>query len=110
MKTINDLKVGDTVWIMYANDRTHTPRPETVTKIGSKLFTVDDRVYRKNDLQSNDNYRHHSVILDLEDEKIRQQRNKNLWRIQHAVTGSRATADQVIEAAKLLGITLEGGL
>lgn len=71
MKTVNDLKVGDTVWLIdTANGKGRPPEQSTVTKIGSKLIEVEgwrkDK-YRKDTLRINDNYGHWLMVLDLDD-------------------------------------------
>lgn len=72
MKTIEQLKVGDTVWIKdEANGRHREPQAAIVAKIGSKLITLTNGdTYRKDTLCKNDSYGFWKIILDLDDYKI----------------------------------------
>ena len=70
-KTIEDLLVGDTVYILDINSRSDKNLQKvTVSKIGSKLIYVKlysrDYAYRKDTLRANDDYGHQELILDLD--------------------------------------------
>lgn len=72
MKTIEQLKVFDIVWIKdEANGRHREPQAVTVSNIGSKLITLTNGdTYRKDTLCKNDAYGFWKIILNLDDYKI----------------------------------------
>ena len=104
MKTVENLIVGDTVWIGDANGR-GVIREGTIAKIGTKLITLaGGNVYRKADLRRNDAYGHQWLILDKEAEQKRLKRARLLVSIANACLGCKASFEDVAEAAKLLGV------
>lgn len=77
MKTVSDLKVGDTVW--YTDVNFKGLHETVVSKIGTKLITTKsgwrEVTFRKDTLKSNDAYAHQTLIPDkaayLEDQEKR---------------------------------------
>ena len=106
MKTVDDLKVGDKVWWSDVNRKgIHSG---TVLKVGRKLVTVKEYgqiVFRKDNLRTNDDYGHQSLIVDLEAYQERQKVRGVLDAIYRAYGGSKDTplAD-ALEAARLLRV------
>lgn len=107
MKTIADLKVGDTVWLIdTANGKGRPPDQTTVTKIGSKLIETagwrKDK-YRKDTLRINDAWGDWLMILDLDDweqekktKALRQQLKNADW--------SKVSLEDAQLIAKIVGI------
>ncbi len=68
MKTIEDLKVGDTVWVVdTVNGRGNPVKEYRVAKVGTKLITIDSfgGTFRKENLRKADAYAHDLLILDI---------------------------------------------
>lgn len=108
MKTVADLKVGDTVWIADINARGRPPYEDVVTKIGTKLITVGRCTYRKEgNLSRNDNYGHQWLILSLEDEQLRRKAAKYARQIERHGVSSDTSIETLRQVASLLGIKLE---
>ena len=73
MKTIDDLKVHDSVhYYNNCNDKTGRIYTGVVVKVGSKLITIinelnDTISFRKDTYRTNDNYGHQTLISDIEE-------------------------------------------
>lgn len=61
------LKIGDTVHWSDVNSRSRKLFSGKVTKVGSKLVTVGNRVFRLDTLATNDQYGHQSLVLDVQE-------------------------------------------
>lgn len=116
MKTLEDVKVGDTVWWHdVANGRGRLPTAAVVTKVGSKLIYIEqytrNKGFRKESGQANDAYGHEYIIADLEayqeellKEKIAraiQQTHSSYWHslpIEDLKEAARASESEHIES------------
>lgn len=107
MKTVADLKVGDTVWVDDVNSRGRPPYSAIVTKIGPKLITVGKLTYRKDTLRTNDAYGHGRLIFSLEDEAIRRKAVRYSLQIERHGVPRDTPIETLEQVAALLGITLE---
>lgn len=105
----SSVKVGDIVWWADVNRKGLVEG--VVTKIGSKLITVDnDLVFRKDTGLANDKYGDRTLIpdKDLYEEELRA--NRAMYALGKRITYSRnpgVTYADIVEAAKLLKIDLE---
>lgn len=110
MKKIEDLKVGDAVWTHNPVNFARRPPVEgTVTKIGTKLITVGRNQYRKDTLRINDDWGHTCIIIDLDE----WERGKKIASVRNDLSRyhfSQASNDQILEVAKILGITIPEGV
>ena len=83
MKTIKDMKVGDTVWYTDANrrDKLFTT---IVTKVGTKLVHTKLGVFRIEDMRTNDDYQHQRFYLEEEAFERETERKKMMSQIRCA--------------------------
>ena len=105
MKTLEDLKVGDTVWYTDINSRPHGLVTTTeVTKIGSKLIFTSRFIFRKDSMRTNDGYAHETLWLELEAVE-REARRKKLERALWSYRG-KASLEVLEQVVVLLNITI----
>jgi len=108
MKTVEELKVGDTVWIGNVNGKGRLTEG-TVNKIGTKLIQVDGSSFRKESLRENDQYAHRWLILDLQQFEDEQKTEKILSAIRNMAYGRKnISLDSAKQAAGLLGVDVSG--
>lgn len=105
MKTIKDLRVGDTAYWTDVNRKgIHTG---TVTKVGRLLITAGGYVFRMDTGRTNDGYSHQTLIADLEAFKDWQMACRVFSVIQRSRIPRDISSADVIAAAKLLRINIE---
>jgi hypothetical protein len=107
MKTIDNLKVGDVVWYMDVNSNRMAgpwPKQTVVTKVGSKLITTEDYVFRKDTGKTNDMYQRQWLIVDKNKYEDDQRTSKIIRHIRNEVSSSDVSLTNAIAASKLLGV------
>jgi hypothetical protein len=106
-KTLDDLKVGDTVWWSDVNRRGISDG--VVDKVGRKLITVGRLTFRKDTGRTNDEYGHQTLIPDLAAYREMCARNSCIARIRSTLSfSSGASLADVRAAAALLRVSLDG--
>lgn len=108
MKTVNDLKVGDQVWIGNVNGKGRLD-DGVVHKIGTKLIQVNGSSFRKDSLRENDSYQHRWLILDLQQYEDERKTEKILSAIRRIGYGKKnISLENAKKAAELLGLDASG--
>ena len=104
MKTVHDLKVGDTVWWTDVNRK--GLQSGTVEKVGTKLIYVDRYVFRKDSLKVNDCYRHQTLIPDLDSHKEQAEVSRIVGLIRNEITYGKnnLSLEDIKKVAELLRI------
>ncbi len=109
MKTVADLKVGDTVWIQRSHSRGYNET--TVEKIGRTLIHTCYRLsFKKDTLCGNGDDYNSRLILDLEqheeDLKQAEVKRKHVYaitdKLRYGVRLEAISLENIISAAKLL--------
>ena len=107
MKTLENLKVGDTAWFIRQSF-SQSPSVTTVLKIGTKLITTDDGVFRKDTLKTDDGYRR--LVLDLDHYNYVLNKGELVRTLRHEMeyyNPDKIALETLLEVAKLLGIEWE---
>ena len=113
MTDYSKVKVGDEVWFSDVNSRSKELSPATVVKVGSKLITVkrhyNTMVFRRDTGKTNDDYRHQTLILDLELYEAESRANAAMSYLSYRLSRRNpgVTYADILAAAKLLKIDLE---
>lgn len=113
MKTLEDVKVGDTVWWHdVANGKGRAPVPLIVTKVGPKLIYVEQysrsKGFRKESGVANDTYGHEYIIADLEayQEELLKEKIARAIQKTHSSYWHTLPMEDLIEAARLLKVDI----
>lgn len=112
MKTVHDLKVGDTIW--YTDVNRKGLFEATVTKVGSKLITTEgglrDKTFRKDTLKANDEYQHQTLIPDKETYLEDQEKCKIISEIAihiRQIDRTKVSLASLHNVASILGIKID---
>lgn len=109
MKTVKDLKVGDTVWYSHVNvDHGKTLRETKVIKIGTKIIYTTQLDFYKDDLCQHGLYNHAKLILNPEqfydDIKAKNLTRDIVDKLKYEGQTNRPSLDTLKKVCDLLGL------